>query len=140
MNRSHLMVLMFAVCLVVLDTIAIARADGPPGKLYPSIHGRGHPASDMPLHEQFYSTWFMPDNPAKSCCNKADCYPTEARFYMGHWQAKRREDGKWLFIPAAKIERRRDNPDGRSHLCAPPPTETNYPADTVFCFALGTGS
>jgi len=34
---------------------------------------RHHPPTDMPLHEKFYSTWYMPDNPAKSCCNKADC-------------------------------------------------------------------
>ena len=27
------------------------------------------------LHEKFYSTWFMPDEPTKSCCDKADCYP-----------------------------------------------------------------
>ena len=27
----------------------------------------------------------------------------------------------------------------RNHLCAPPPTATHYPADTVFCFALGAG-
>lgn len=95
-----------------------------------------HP-EDLPIHEKFYSTWYMPDNPARSCCNKADCYPTEARFHNGRWQAKRREDGKWLFIPAAKIERHRDNPDGRNHLCAPPPNSA-YP-DTVFCFSLGAG-
>jgi len=31
------------------------------------------------LHEMFYSTWMMPDHPNVSCCNKQDCYPTEAR-------------------------------------------------------------
>lgn len=99
---------------------------------------RHHPAADMPLHEKFYSTWYMPDDPKRSCCNKADCYPTEVRRHNGHWQARRREDGKWLFIPAVKIEQRRDSPDGRNHLCAPPPTSA-YPPDTVFCFALGSG-
>lgn len=34
------------------------------------------------------------------------------------------------------IERNRDNPDGRSHLCAPPP-RAYRPSDTVYCFALG---
>jgi hypothetical protein len=81
----------------------------------------------------------MPDNPAKSCCNKADCYPTEVTHRDGEVFAMRREDGKWLRIPAAKVERNRDNPDGRNHLCAPPPTATHYPPDTVFCFALGAG-
>ena len=100
---------------------------------------RHHPPADMPLHEKFYSTWYMPDQPTKSCCNKADCYPTEVTYRDGDVFARRREDGKWLRIPAAKVERNRDNPDGRNHLCAPPPTATHFPADTVFCFALGTG-
>ena len=38
-----------------------------------------HPAPDDAIHEKFYSTWFMPDNPTKSCCNKMDCYPTEIK-------------------------------------------------------------
>jgi hypothetical protein len=101
--------------------------------------GHAHPPEDEALHEKFYSSWMMPDNPARSCCNKADCYPTEARFHHGHWQARRREDGKWLFVPEAKIEQRRDSPDGRNHLCAPPPS-ASYPPDTVFCFSLGSGT
>lgn len=97
-----------------------------------------HPAADVPLHEQFYSTWYMPDNPTKSCCNKADCYPTEMKYdEKGRIFAKRREDGKWLYVKPEKIERNRDSPDGRNHLCAPPPV--HYPPDTVFCFALGGG-
>ena len=39
-----------------------------------------HPPQDEALHEKFYSTWYMPDNPSKSCCNKADCYPTEVKY------------------------------------------------------------
>jgi hypothetical protein len=98
-----------------------------------------HPPQDEELHEKFYSTWHMPDNPAKSCCNKADCYPTEMKYVDGNVYARRREDGKYLAIPAQKVERNRDNPDGRSHLCAPPPSSL-YPADTVFCFSLGGGT
>ena len=99
---------------------------------------RTHPVADLPLHEKFYSTWYMPDQPTKSCCNKADCYPTEVRVQADIIYARRREDGKWLRIPPQKVERNRDNPDGRNHLCAPPPTANN-PPDTVFCFALGSG-
>ena len=98
-----------------------------------------HPPQDEAIHDKFYSTWFMPDNPAKSCCNKADCYPTEMKYVDGTVYARRREDGKFLAIPAQKVERNRDNPDGRSHLCAPPP-ESLYPPDTVFCFSLGGGT
>ena len=99
-----------------------------------------HPAGlETQLHEKFYSTWFMPDQPKQSCCNKADCYPTEVRVSGDMIYARRREDGKWMRIPAQKIERNRDSPDGRSHLCAPPPTTLSSP-DSVYCFALGSGT
>jgi len=98
---------------------------------------RHHPAQDQLLHEKFYSTWHMPDNPAFSCCNNADCYPTEIKSVDGKIYAKRREDGKYILIPPQKIERNRDNPDGRNHLCAPPPGFAKNPVDTVYCFALG---
>jgi hypothetical protein len=31
-----------------------------------------HPPQDRLLHEKFYSTWHMPNNPSVSCCNDAD--------------------------------------------------------------------
>jgi hypothetical protein len=108
-----------------------------PAKLSAQEH-RHHPPQDMPLHEKFYSTWFMPDEPHKSCCNKADCYPTQVQFHDGKWWAMRREDGKYIPIPWKKVEINRNNPDGRNHLCAPPPSSYHAP-DTVFCFALGGG-
>lgn len=58
-----------------------------------------HPSQDVPLHEKFYSTWYMPDNPQKSCCNKADCYPTVVRFEDDKIYARRREDGKFILVP-----------------------------------------
>jgi hypothetical protein len=94
-----------------------------------------HPPQDQLLHEKFYSTWQMPDNPTLSCCNNADCYPTEIQYVDGKIYARRREDGKYILIPSQKVERNRDNPDGRNHLCAPPPALS--PMDTVYCFALG---
>ena len=97
---------------------------------------RHHPPQDIQLHEKFYSTWHMPDHPTQSCCNMADCYPTEIRTVDGRIYARRREDGKYILIPSEKVERNRDNPDGRNHLCAPPPSRHDL-ADTVFCFALG---
>jgi len=51
-------------------------------------------------------------------------------------QGQAGEDGKFIPIPQEKVERNRDNPDGRNHLCAPPPN-VFHAADTVFCFALG---
>ena len=97
---------------------------------------RHHPPKDMALHERFYSTWHMPDNPALSCCNNADCYPTDVKFVDGRIYAKRREDGstflfhlrKWsgigIILTAGTICAR----------CRPMPIA---PADTVDCFALG---
>jgi hypothetical protein len=99
-----------------------------------AVH-RHHPPQDLALHEKFYSTWRMPDNPALSCCNSADCYPTEIRYEDGKIYARRREDGRYILVPSQKVERHRDNPDGRNHLCAPPPALS--PLDTVYCFALG---
>lgn len=96
---------------------------------------RQHPPQDQALHEKFYSTWHMPDNPGLSCCSSADCYPTEIRYEEGKLYARRREDGKYILVPARKVERNRDNPDGQNHLCAPPPVLS--PLDSVYCFALG---
>ena len=112
-------------------TVLIALA--PISALAQGQQHRHHPVADMPLHEKCYSTWYMPDNPNKSC------YPTEISYRDGAIFAKRREDGKWLRVPAAKVENNRNNPDGRNHLCAPPPN-ASYPVDTVFCFALGGGT
>jgi hypothetical protein len=96
---------------------------------------RQHPPQDLELHEKFYSTWHMPDNPSLSCCNRADCYPTEIKQIDGQIYARRREDGRYILVPPQKVERNRDNPDGRNHLCAPPPALS--PLDSVYCFALG---
>jgi hypothetical protein len=94
-----------------------------------------HPPQDAAIHLKFYSNWMMPDNPNKSCCNLSDCYPTEIKFEGQDLYARRREDGKWLYVPPQKIERNRDNPDGRNHVCAPPPRP--HAIDIVFCFTLG---
>src|SRR3982074_2288143 len=96
-----------------------------------------HPPQDVQIHEKFYSTWYMPDNPTKSCCNKQDCYPTEIRYVGSTLFARRREDGQWVVVPPQKIERNRDNPDGRNHVCMPPPNHSQ--AGTVFCFFFSGG-
>jgi hypothetical protein len=72
---------------------------------------RQYPPQDQPLHEKFYSTGHMTDHPYVSCCNDADCYPTEIKYVDGNIYAKRRGDGKYIPIPPEKIERNRDNPD-----------------------------
>jgi hypothetical protein len=42
-------------------------------------------------------------------------------------------------IPVKKIERNRNNPDGRIHVSAPPANH-NYDSEEVRCFALGDGT
>jgi len=92
-----------------------------PAQVQEAGHGQAalhhHPPQDHLLHEKVYSTWHMPDNPSVSCCNEADCYPTEVKYVDGELYAKRREDGKYIPVPPQKVERNRDNPDGRNHLC-----------------------
>ena len=98
-----------------------------------------HPPADVVIHEKFYSTWMMPDRPDLSCCNRQDCYPTEVRFRDGFWEAKRREDGAYVRVPWEKVEKNRDNPDGRNHVCMPPP-DRGVQRQEVFCFVLGSGT
>src|SRR5260370_25333276 len=99
----------------------------------PVAQERHHPAADMALHERFYSTWFMPDEPNKSCCNKADCYPTQVKFYNGQWWAMRREDGEYIPIPLKEVEINRNHPHAPNHHAPPPPSAYPTP-DTVVCF------
>lgn len=111
------------IVLVLLALFAIAmrsaRAEG------------HHPPQDIPLHERFYSTWMMPDNRSQSCCHNEDCSPAESRFENGHWIARKAGREDWLMVPDGKIERERDSPDGRSHLCAR--------GTAVYCFEPGSG-
>jgi hypothetical protein len=109
-----------------------------PSDAQSSAH-HNHPPQDAALHEMFYSSWMMPDHPNVSCCNKQDCYPTEARYRDGFWEARRREDGHFVRIPWEKVEQRRDNPDGRNHVCMPSP-ERSPRGDEVYCFVLGGGT
>jgi hypothetical protein len=122
--------LLLAICLCCGLVMPVQAQDGQ------DHTARHHPLQDQLLHEKFYATWHMPDNPNTSCCNEADCYPTVIKYVDGNVYAKRREDGKYIPIPPEKIESKRDNPDGRNHLCAPPPNAF-HPSDTVFCFTLG---
>jgi hypothetical protein len=85
-------------------------------------------ATPAPAHD-IYTHWKSPDT-GVSCCNRADCYPTESRFTAGSWRALRREDGKWLVVPHNKILTDEQTEDGKAHLCAPPPAVT----DIIYCF------
>jgi hypothetical protein len=111
-------------------------------------------ASGQELHQHthdgevghFYQTWMRPGYDARgfltghrqhSCCNEKDCYSTSFKLVGGTWFTQRREDGEWMPIPVRILEENqpdpRDSPDGRGHVCMPPPDKGN------FCAVLGKG-
>lgn len=99
-----------------------------------------HPPAHEKLHKEFYSDWKMPPNRTVSCCNEKDCYPTPIKFEDGQYWALRREDQRWLMIPAGVLEQTqrdesniRESPDFQSHACIQDPEF----GDTVFCATLG---
>jgi hypothetical protein len=113
---------------------------------------QGHPPEDRAIHEQFYSHW-MQKNGKQPCCGGQDCYPTAARFnpVTGLWEALRREDKKWVTIPKGVYDAQNPyeirSPDGRAHLCAPSPANTDWlwenlfpgvpKSDLIYCFTPG---
>jgi hypothetical protein len=138
-----LALLMLALALAILvfaGHFQLSQAQGldQPSHAQSSAH-HSHPPEDAALHDMFYSSWMMPDHPSVSCCNKQDCYPTEARYRDGFWEARRREGGGYVRVPWEKVEQRRDNPDGRNHVCMPSP-ERSSRGDEVYCFVLGRGT
>jgi len=101
----------------------------------PLAHAQEHIHPTGPITgpaAKFYETWKQPDNPAASCCNKIDCYATEARLRGGQWYARQRETGEFIPVPPNKVELDRDSPDGLSHVCA-------NPMGVVYCFKAGGG-
>lgn len=113
-------------CLVVLIAAALA---------FVAVRASAqhhHPPQDAAIHEKFYRTWNMPDNPSVSCCNLRDCAPAAGVSRSdGRWSARRASDGRWFDIPEEKVEGTLDSPDGRSHLCVA--------FDRVLCFIPGSG-
>jgi len=101
-----------------------------------------HPPQDVSLHEKFYTTWFMLAERLSSCCSMKDCYPVQVRHENGQLYFLRREDQKWVLVPAEIIEQNapqpRESPDGLSHVCAPPPGTSR--GDIAFCFTYGSGT
>ena len=101
-----------------------------------------HPLQDQAIHERFYSTWMMPNNRTRSCCHEQDCSPAESRVEDGNWVARKiGGDSDWIAVPPEKIERDRESPDGRSHLCSRSVwTYKLGDEQVVFCFIPGAGS
>jgi len=91
-------------------------------------HGQGHDR----WHGEFYSKLVRPDTKT-SCCNLADCRPTEIRSAGDHYEVKK--DGRWIAVPPAKIVKIAP-PDGGAHICAPPSASPVWGPDEVFCVVM----
>jgi hypothetical protein len=91
-------------------------------------HGHGHDA----WHAEFYSKLVRPDTKT-SCCNLADCRPTEIRSVGDHYEVKK--DSRWVRVPMDKIVKV-TAPDGGAHICAPPSEGTAWAPDEVFCVIM----
>ena len=135
-------------CLILPATVAAAEDEA-------AADVTRHAPEDVTLHHSFYADWKRKSD-GGSCCNDGDCYPTVAHYDVasGLWSAKRRDDGKWLRIPKYIFDQTSDtrrSPDGRPHLCAPPPKiergldDLGTPphglwSGEVICFTPGVGS
>jgi hypothetical protein len=91
-------------------------------------YGRGHER----WHAEFYSKLLRPDTKT-SCCNLADCRPTEVRTAGDHYEVLK--DGRWIKVPLDKIVKI-TAPDGGAHICAPPSENTTWQPDDVFCIIM----
>jgi len=91
-------------------------------------HGYGHDK----WHAEFYSKLMRPDTKT-SCCDLADCRPTEIRSSNDHYEVKK--DGRWIRVPTDKIVKV-VAPDGGAHICAPPSESTSWDPDYVFCIIM----
>jgi len=91
-------------------------------------HGHGHDA----WHAEFYSKLMRPDTKT-SCCNLADCRPTQIRSAGDHYEVIK--DGRWIRVPQEKIVKV-NPPDGGAHICAPPSVSKVWGPDEVFCIIM----
>jgi hypothetical protein len=85
---------------------------------------------------RFYQTWMRPDNRAISCCHDKDCAPAQSKLVGGRWQARNSDGEPWIEVPDSRVERDRDSPDGRSHLCK----AGTIGSVLVYCFLPANGS
>ena len=106
-----------AAAAIVLSTFSSAQ-DG--------HYGAGHDN----WHESFYSKLIRKDTKT-SCCNLADCRPTQSRMVDDHYEVK--VDGEWMRVPKEAIQNVAA-PDGGAHVCAPNQNGRNK--GTIYCVVL----
>src|SRR5262245_25508861 len=94
-------------------------------------HGHGH----AQWHDGFYKNLTVPGSKT-SCCNLADCRPTQIRTNGDHYEIMK--DGRWIKVDPEKIVKT-EAPDGGAHICAPDVHDmrpaTRDP-DMVYCIVM----
>jgi hypothetical protein len=111
-----------------LVVLGVALSFSVPAATQEGHHGHGHDE----WHAEFYSKLMRPDTKT-SCCNLADCRPTEIRTNNDHYEVKK--DGRWIRVPPDKIVKV-VAPDGGAHICAPSSESTSWDPDYVFCIII----
>ena len=95
----------------LLIILLLAIASSAKSQEYNGNHGEGHDQ----WHGDFYQGLVTPTTKV-SCCNLADCRPTEGREAGGHYEVM--IDKKWVRVLSDKIVKK-SAPDGGFHVCAP---------------------
>lgn len=120
--------------VAIIFANVVANADEPVNR---------HPPEHAQLHEDFYSKWMRPDDPATSCCGGMDCAPVQIKYLDGKLYAQNFWDMSWIYIPPEKIDRRNTSPDGLNHGCFSKPVyeedKLKYPSK-VLCYMHGQGT
>lgn len=93
--------------LVALSIVSRAFAQDDP-------HGNRGDGHDQ-WHGEFYQGLVTPDT-LVSCCNLADCRPTQGREKGDHYEVE--INGAWVAVLPRKIVKK-SAPDGGFHVCAP---------------------
>jgi hypothetical protein len=91
-------------------------------------HGQGH----AQWHDGFYKNLTIPGSKT-SCCNLADCRPTQIRGNGDHYEIMK--DGRWIRVPTERIVKV-TAPDGGAHICAPESYGGRFDPDDVFCIVM----
>jgi hypothetical protein len=91
-------------------------------------HGSGHDT----WHEGFYQKLKIPGTNT-SCCNLADCRPTQIRTVGDHYEVMK--DGRWIRVQPEKVVKI-TAPDGGAHICAPESLGTRFDPDYVYCIVM----
>ena len=91
-------------------------------------HGHGH----AQWHDGFYQKLMVPGTKT-SCCNLADCRPTQIRAHGDHYEIMK--DGRWIRVDPSKIVKTLA-PDGGAHICAPETYGARFDPDYVFCIIM----